>query len=65
MQILHKPKKYAFPNRFLTLCDALRDLVPIAQFKKSEKQSYRSVAVSKVLLFFIRIRLKSVKYTYA
>ena len=29
-------------------CDALRDLVPFVQFKKREKQPWRSVAFSKV-----------------
>ena len=29
-------------------CDALRDLVPFAQFKKREKHSWRSVNFSKL-----------------
>ena len=29
-------------------CDALRDLVPFAQFKKREKHSWRIVTFSKV-----------------
>ena len=31
-------------------CDALRDLVPILQFKKREKHPWRSVTFSKVTL---------------
>ena len=30
------------------ICDALRDLVSFAQFKKREKHSWRSVTFSKV-----------------
>ena len=30
------------------ICDALRDLVSFVQFKKREKQSWRSVTFSKV-----------------
>ena len=30
------------------ICDALRDLVPFVQFKKSEKHPWRSVTFSKV-----------------
>ena len=32
----------------ILICDALRDLVPFAQFKKREKHSKRSVTFSKV-----------------
>ena len=37
-------KVYMFKNN----CDALRDLVPFAHFKKSEKHPSRSVTFSKV-----------------
>ena len=30
------------------MCDALRDLIPFAQFKKTEKRLWRSVTFSKV-----------------
>ena len=33
---------------FLTIGDALRNLVPFVQFKKHEKHPWRSLAVSKV-----------------
>ena len=33
------------------ICDALRDLVPFVQFKKSEKHPWRSVTFSKVADF--------------
>ena len=34
-----------------TICGALRDLVPLAQFKKREKHPWRSVNFSKVAGF--------------
>ena len=33
------------------ICDALRDLIPFAQFKKREKHPWRSVNFSKVAGF--------------
>ena len=36
----------------LYVCDVLRDLVPLVQFKKHEKHSWRSVAFSKVAGFW-------------
>ena len=33
----------------ITICDALRDLVPFAQFKKREKHPWRSVTFIKVV----------------
>ena len=36
---------------FDKLCDVLRDLVPIVQFKKREKHPWRSVTFSKVADF--------------
>ena len=38
---------------FLPICDALRDLVPFAQFKKLGKHPWRSVTFSKVAGFYI------------
>ena len=32
----------------MTICDALRDLVPFVQFKKREKHQRKSVTVSKI-----------------
>ena len=32
----------------IVICDALRDLVPLVQFKKHEKHLWRSVTFSKV-----------------
>ena len=32
----------------MSICDALRDLVPFMQFKKHEKHQWRSVTLSKV-----------------
>ena len=37
------------PRETNTNCDALRDLVPVVQFKKREKHPWRSVTFSKVL----------------
>ena len=34
------------------ICNALRDLVPFAQFKKREKHPWRSVTFRKVAAFF-------------
>ena len=36
---------------FMNICDALRDLVPFVQFKKREKDPWRSVTFSKVAGF--------------
>ena len=36
-----------FGQYFNLICDALRDYVPFAQFKKREKRSWRSVTFSK------------------
>ena len=35
----------------MNICDALRDLVPFVQFKKREKDPWRSVTFSKVAGF--------------
>ena len=35
-------------EKILSMCDALRDLVPFVQFKKREKHPWRSVTYSKV-----------------
>ena len=43
-------------------CDALRDLVPFAQFKKREKHPWRSVAFSKVPCYwgvFLLVKLQA------
>ena len=38
----------AFPGHIKKdICDALRDLVPLLQFKKGEKQSWRRVTFTK------------------
>ena len=37
--------------KLLTICDALRDLVPFVQFKEHEKHPWRSVDFSKVAGF--------------
>ena len=36
------------PSNFKYICDALHDLVPFVQFKKSEKHPWSSVTLSKV-----------------
>ena len=33
-----------YKSRSAVICDALRDLVPFVQFKKGEKQPWRSVS---------------------
>ena len=38
-------------------CDALRDLVPFAQFKKREKHSWKSVTFSKVAGFSLQFNI--------
>ena len=35
-------------SKYITICDALRDLAAFAQFKKREKHPWRSVNFSKV-----------------
>ena len=37
------------------ICDALHDLVPFAQFKKREKQPWRSVTFSKLAGYIAQI----------
>ena len=37
------------------ICDALRDLVPFAQFKNREKHPWRSVNISKVAGFSLQL----------
>ena len=39
------------------VCDALRDLVPFAQFKKREKHNWRSVTFRKVEGFSLQLYL--------
>ena len=39
----------------LTICGALRDLVPFVQFKKREKHPWRSVNFSKVAGFSLQL----------
>ena len=38
----------------ISICDALRDLVPFVQLKKQEKHPWRSVTFSKVAGFNLR-----------
>ena len=38
----------SFVHNFQSICDALRDLVPLVQFKEREKHPWRSVNFSKV-----------------
>ena len=38
------------------ICDALRDLVPLAQFKKREKHSWRSATFSKATCLPNRVK---------
>ena len=40
-----------------TICDALRDLVPSAQFKKREKHPWGSVNFSKLAGFSLQLKL--------
>ena len=43
------------PRQNANTCDALRDLVPLVQFKKCEKHSWRSVNFTKVACNFTKI----------
>ena len=53
MESLRSPREClnVLMKRF-TICDALRDLVPLAKFKKREKHPWRSVTFSKLSVTF-------------
>ena len=42
------------PLKMLTICDALRDLIPFVQFKKREKHPLRSDTFNKVAGFSLK-----------
>ena len=46
-------QKILIHNRFT--CDALRDLVPLVQFKKREKHPWKSVTFSKIAGFSLKL----------
>ena len=48
---------YTFCLLLLFICDALRDLMSFVQFKKREKDPWRSVTLTPLLVFFTFLKL--------